>query len=133
MALECAILGDSIAVGVAQHQKYCYRDAIVGINSHNFAKRITTINADHVLISLGSNDSAKTNTDWHLLQIRASVAADTVTWLLSANNASAHAAAKKVAEMFHDRVIEVKPFVGYDGVHSTITGYRSIADLWLKK
>ena len=133
MPLECAILGDSIAVGVAQHRRYCYRDAVVGITSQNFTKRMTLINANHVLISLGSNDSPTMNTESNLLKIRNSVAADTVTWLLSANNPSAHSAAKTVAATFHDRVIEVKPFVGYDGVHSTIAGYRSIADLWLKK
>ena len=40
MGIECAILGDSIAVGVAQQRAYCYRDAVVGISSQSFLKQI---------------------------------------------------------------------------------------------
>ena len=131
MGIECAILGDSIAVGVAQQRAYCYRDAVVGISSQSFLKRITVVNANHVLISLGSNDSASMATENNLQQVRAGVAADTVTWLLSANNAKANAAARSVARAFGDRVIEIREWVGTDGVHPTAIGYKTIADKWL--
>jgi len=131
MAMDCAILGDSIAVGVAQQRAYCYRDAVGGINSRAYLGHVANLTADHVLISLGSNDVASVDTQENLLALRQRIHATTVTWLLSSNKIHAHDAAKRMAEKFGDRVIEVRPYVGSDGVHPTGKGYRAIADQWL--
>jgi len=56
--LECLILGDSIAVGVAQFRPECVAYAKGGINSRQWVNSYITKNrsANTVIISLGSND-----------------------------------------------------------------------------
>ena len=128
--IDCAILGDSIAVGVSQQRPECIRMATVGISSMAYIQRFPRhVNSGNILISLGSNDSSHVTTKTALETLRERVHGQ-VTWLLSANNQAAHDIARAVAARFGDRVLEVRPVVSRDGVHPTTAGYRELANGW---
>ena len=57
MIADCLILGDSIAVGVAQNLPQCEMVAKVGLNTDQMLRRSTHWISDTVIISLGSNDN----------------------------------------------------------------------------
>lgn len=129
--IECAIIGDSIAVGVSRAMPKCHRVAVGGINSQNYVKQYTSkVEAGRVLISIGSNDPANMNSEENMTAMRKKVTGK-VTWLLSANNAKGNEAAKKVAKTFGDAVLEVKPYLGpKDKVHPDPNGYKKITTDW---
>jgi len=55
--VPCAILGDSLAAGVAVYRRDCASDTKVGITSARYAtSHMMSVDADTVLISLGVND-----------------------------------------------------------------------------
>lgn len=132
--MTCAILGDSIAVGIAaQNFNQCEVRARVGINSVDFANSIRSVQfyQDQVLISLGSNDYSSLNTHQALTDIRSRISANSrVTWLLSANNTHANHIAKQIAQSRGDRYIEVRDHVSVDRVHPTQTGYHRLSHAW---
>ncbi len=128
--LECAIVGDSIAVGVSRAMPQCQRIAIGNISSQTYAKNYTKdVKANRVLISIGSNDGVNVNSEQNMTTMRKRITGK-VTWLLSANNSKANEAAKKVAKAFGDNVLEVKPYVGPDKVHPNPAGYKNIVKDW---
>ena len=75
--LPCAILGDSLAEGVAVLRPECLSDPKVGITSAAYvAGHLVAAAADRVLISLGVNDGAPTlATAEHLSMLHASLQA----------------------------------------------------------
>lgn len=128
--LECAILGDSIAVGVSLKTPACYRQAVGGISSQKYATAYTkNISANHVLISLGSNDSPTTDTYANLKKIRARVTATKVTWLLSSNNKKAREDVIRLAKEYKDDVLEIN-LLSKDKVHPTPDGYKALSNEW---
>lgn len=128
--IDCAILGDSIAIGVHHQRPGCYHKAVSGISSMAYIQRFQyPIHSNNILISLGSNDGNAIATKAALETLRERVHGQ-VTWLLSANNQAAHDIAKAIATRFGDRVLEVRPVVGRDGVHPTTAGYRELANQW---
>ena len=128
--LECAIIGDSIAVGVSCAMPQCQGIAIGNICSQTYAKNYTKdVNANRILISIGSNDGVNVNSEQNMTTMRKRITGK-VTWLLSANNTKANEAAKKVAKAFGDNVLEVKPYVGPDKVHPNPAGYKNIVKDW---
>lgn len=126
--MDCMILGDSIAVGTSQFAK-CKTHAQVGISSRAFNKKydLRSINADTVLISLGSNDFGIV-TKTELLKLRSKVKAKTVYWVLPASNLESRDAVEEVARLNGDWLIRI-PSLSKDGIHPTTTGYRKIADI----
>lgn len=125
----CAIIGDSIAAGVSMQQRECVSRAQVGITSQQFSRQNIQIQADSVLISLGSNDG---NSDFssYMENIRSRIDSKNVVWLISSNNRRAGDAAERIAEANGDRIIHVVGFVGRDRVHPNLAGYREIARIW---
>jgi lysophospholipase L1-like esterase len=129
--IECAILGDSIAVGVAARNPECRVQAVVGINSHDYSVRFSqNISANLALISIGSNDASDPRSAAAIRLMRDRLTADQVTWLLSPNNARTSDMVRRIARERGDRVIEVRPFVGQDGVHPTSAGYHRLSSIW---
>lgn len=130
--LECFIMGDSIAVGVAQARKECHAQVQGGISSPNYLKKYgdKIEAAKVVVISLGANDY-KVNTKENLEKIRAKVKADHVFWLVP-NEAKKPEEAKlvrEVAKAHGDTAIErPKTNMAPDGIHYTAEGYKEIAD-----
>ena len=133
--IDCAVVGDSLAVGVAVHVPQCARLARVGINTADFARVYRIPSATQVLISLGSNDRSVSESQLReqLSNIRSTVTHGTVTWLISANVAQARRAVQVLAAHWGDRVIDAQPWVGADRVHPHHRGYGIIADQWLRK
>jgi lysophospholipase L1-like esterase len=129
--IDCAILGDSIAVGVHYQRPECYYRAVSGISSSSFIRRFPDrVSANKVLISLGSNDGNANDTRAALETLRGLITDGEVTWLLSANNPAAYDIARAIAVRYRDRVLEVGSVVGRDRVHPTAAGYRELANGW---
>jgi len=126
--LDCLILGDSIAVGIAQHRPECQVIAKVGINSKNWVNKNITkeLSADTVIISLGSNDYKKINTLKELFTIRQVVTAKHVYWIVPAIKPEIQEMVDIVADKFEDKVIYINK-VSSDGVHPTSTEYKRMA------
>jgi len=127
--LECLILGDSIAVGVAQHRPECEVHAKVGINSRNYVDRNITKDfaANTVVISLGSNDPKNMKTLTELFALREVIYAKKVYWIVPAANATAQEAVKIVADKFEDKILII-PTVSKDKVHPTSKAYKQLSE-----
>lgn len=125
--LECLILGDSIAQGVQQHRPECVLQARRGISSHNYNQRWSQpLQANSVIISLGSNDTDHIRTLWELQQLRARVQSKQVYWILPANNANIQSMIKILARDYGDSVLSIAK-TQPDKVHPTWTAYRQLA------
>ena len=128
--LECLILGDSIAKGVSLIRSECVVLAQSGINSRDwndtFGKLIKPSRS--TIISLGSNDFDRLNTEVELVALRTRVNADKVYWIVPAIKPSKQDIVKKVARSFGDTFI-IMPVVSTDGVHPTPRGYRQLGVL----
>ena len=127
--LDCLILGDSIAQGVAQHRPECVAYAKVGVNSRNWNNRNLTkhLSAKVVLISLGSNDGIGVNTPRELETLRELVKADVVFWVLPYNKPGLHPFIRELAEDYHDVVLPIAN-ISTDNVHPTSKGYKLLAN-----
>ncbi len=128
--LECLILGDSIAVGVGQARPECVTRAIIGITSARFLLTpLPARMAGTIIISLGANDTEASVTGENVRTLRASMSAPRVYWLLAAGSSAVRDAVRQVAASFRDRVIDIAPLVGSDGIHPDKVGYGHLADL----
>jgi lysophospholipase L1-like esterase len=129
--IDCMILGDSIAQGVARLRPQCAQITQQGVNSLTFNTHLLqNVHARHVLISLGSNDVGTPDLSRHLVSIRSRIQTGQVTWLLSANNPRAAEQVQQIARSHGDRVIQVRLVVGSDGVHPSATGYHRLNQMW---
>ena len=127
--LECLILGDSIAQGIAQHRPECALYARQGITSYNWNNKYLSLGLDakHTVISLGSNDdwwAEKTSKE--LTEIRSNLSGR-VTWILPANRSNSRTAVRAVAKTFNDLVLEI-PETIQDKVHPSARAYRTLAN-----
>jgi hypothetical protein len=129
--IECLILGDSIAVGIAQFRPDCIVEAKVGINSEDYAnglfRHFVVENAEKTIISLGSND-AYVESYGPMLAIRELIKGD-VVWILSSNNQESRFAALTIAKHYGDSVIDTASYpLSNDAVHPTANSYKLIAN-----
>ena len=134
-AVECFVIGDSIAVGIAAQRPECRARARVGIRYRSWFDEIMARSPDHVLpssvgtliISLGSNDDAHApdGVRASLERIRALVSATRVVWVLPATKPPLQAVVRSVAARHGDRLVAFE--AGADGVHPTGEGYRHLA------
>lgn len=125
--LECLILGDSIATGIAQHRPECVAYAKTGINSYNWVNQNITkpLAAKTVVISLGSNDHSGVKTQQELQTLRQLTVADRVYWILPANKPDIRSTVTQIAQQYDDIVLPFQP--SRDGVHPTAADYRELA------
>jgi lysophospholipase L1-like esterase len=132
--LECLILGDSLAVGVGQIRKECVTYAKSGINSYDYFNRHLlhtqgNMQAKTVIISLGSNDTAKINTFEELNSLRQLVNGDRVYWIVPNIKEDKRRAVLAVADRYKDFVIDARQHdISPDQVHPTYTGYKTISN-----
>ena len=126
--IECLILGDSIAVGIAQHRSECVAYAKVGINSRNWVNKNITkdLSANTVVISLGSNDFKNVNTLKELFTIRELVTAKQVYWVVPAINPEVQEMVEIVSDKFEDKTVKIID-VSSDKVHPTSKEYKRLA------
>ena len=129
--LECLILGDSIAVGIAQHRPECATHAKVGITSHKWNQTYNKLNleAKTVIISLGSNDFDADLTHKEITALRKRISEDTqVFWILPAHNHHMQEAIYYVASDFRDGVLDIEK-TAKDRVHPTANEYKRLANV----
>lgn len=127
--LDCLILGDSIAVGTQQFRPNCGLYAKVGINSAqwNINYRMMELDADTVIISLGSNDLG-INTKKELIKLRSRVKAKKVYWILPAIKPNVQDIVEEVAHTHKDWIVRI-PSLSRDGIHPTTRGYQKLGEI----
>ena len=132
--LECLILGDSLAVGVGQIRKECSTYAKSGINSYDYVNRHIlytqgNTKANTVIISLGSNDTAKINTVEELDALRQLIEANHVYWIVPNIKENKRKAVMAIAEKYKDLIIDARQHDrSPDAVHPTYNGYKTISE-----
>jgi hypothetical protein len=124
------ILGDSIARGIGTTRPECVTLAQVGINSRDwndtYSRQVRP--ALTTIISLGSNDYARLNTEVELVALRTRVKSGRVYWIVPAIKPNKQMIVKKIAREFND-IMVIIPEVSPDGVHPTVRGYRQLGVL----
>lgn len=135
--LECLILGDSIAQGIANYRPECIEYAQVGQNSAqaNRAYRTHRLNADTVIISLGTNDHRYVDTYSELIQLRERIKANKVIWIMpnavnpnsGTNITVVRASIDSIAGAYGDSILTI-PQPMADRYHPTNRGYKNLAD-----
>jgi|HubBroStandDraft_6_1064221.scaffolds.fasta_scaffold2372818_1 hypothetical protein len=108
---SCAVVGDSIAVGVGCRMDECLTDAKGGIPSADVIAR--THPADVLFISAGSNDPRNPQLEDNLMAIRAK-ASGAVVWIVPMAPTAA-AAVGRVAAAHNDAMVKFE--ASTDGVH----------------
>jgi hypothetical protein len=134
--IECLILGDSIAVGLAQHKPECQVVAKGGISSgmFNVTYKGDFEMAQTAIISLGTNDYRQMRTKDELVKMRKRVIAGRVFWIepiyshptIGRDAVELQNIIAEVAEMFGDRVVVITN--SNDAVHPNKTGYLNIVE-----
>ena len=127
--VHCAILGDSLAAGVASFRPECRADTQVGISSGRYvAGHLMAVTAETALISLGVNDGTPSiATVENLIRLRAGVRSRQVYWMLPARPDATRALISRLVGIFRDKAIETRGLTGQDGLHLPAAGYRAIA------
>ena len=133
--LECLIIGDSIAQGVAALRPECAHYTQVGINSKDFNhKHRVTFSGDTVIISLGTNDNKYVDTYQELIKLRLRIESKRVIWILphavnpksGSNIEIVQASVQSIADAQGDIVVKI-PEPTADNYHPTGKGYRELA------
>ena len=126
--LECLIVGDSIAVGIAQHRPQCETIVQVGITSTAWNKKHLhkVPSAKHTIISLGTNDWLADKTFQEIVALRGKITGR-VTWILPANNTAKQTPVVTVAQMYNDVTLVITQ-TSKDRIHPSGQEYRRLAE-----
>jgi hypothetical protein len=115
--MDCAYIGDSIAVGLEQLDTNCALYARVGASSEFITRNYRNADAeDYVVISMGSNDPNNPQLLENAERLRRSITARKVIWILPYNRVAAGDIAI-VAREFRDSVVDLRPIPSRDGLH----------------
>jgi len=133
--IDCMILGDSIAVGVAIARPECVSYSRGGWNSWQWNKDYLSIASTRrfktIIISLGANDHAGVKTEQELRKMRASVKADRVFWISpgAERKPIQQDAIERIAKEYGDIVLS-RPMnhMSADRIHPTGKGYKELAE-----
>ena len=132
--LECLIIGDSIASGIASVKHECAQLAEIGLNSQQwntkYGKRplLDMESYRYVVISLGSNDIGS-DCETHMKKIRAKIQSNRVIWVLPSDEVKAEQfkIVEKIAAQMGDSTLSIKDKVGKDKIHPpTVRAYEEI-------
>lgn len=128
--IECLILGDSIAVGTGLYRPECKVLVQQGITSKgwNMSNVKSILDANTVIISLGSNDYAQIDSLEELTKLRKRIHAEKVYWIMPAIKPDVQDIIENIAHENGDWIIQI-PYLSNDGVHPTMQGYRKIAEI----
>ena len=133
MMLECLIIGDSIAVGTKMFApKECVSYAKGGFNTWQWNRKWGSykLEANKLVISLGTNDHSGVNTYKELSKMRYRVNAAKVVWIMPPCNAkfckpNVNATVKEIARNYGDTIIATE-FVQPDHIHPSWRGYKDL-------
>ncbi len=125
--LECLIIGDSIAVGIAQHRRECVSYAQVGITSEAWNNKFLSKNLESrtTTISLGTNDTSTFKTFEELFALRQNLTGK-VQWILPANGTDRQAPVVRIAKIFGDTTFLI-PQLAKDKIHPSARAYQELA------
>lgn len=128
--IECLILGDSIAVGTGLYRPECKVLVQQGITSKgwNMSNIKSKLDANTVVISLGSNDYGQIDSFEELTKLRKRIHAEKVYWIMPAIKPNIQEMIENIALENGDWIIRI-PHLSNDGVHPTMQGYRKIAEI----
>ena len=133
--LDCMIVGDSIAVGVAMARPECVSHARSGWNSWQWNKDYLAKSVAQpvrtVIISLGANDHKGIKTEQELRKMREAVQGQRVFWIDPGKDRKPipHDAIVKIAQEYGDTILSrPKDHMSADGVHPTGRGYRILGE-----
>lgn len=122
--MDCAVVGDSIAVGIANFRQECRMDAAIGRRAD---QQGPVGDAGRVLvISVGSN-AGTALTERELRRIRDSARASHVFWIIPNRPENARELVTRVARAYGDQTLDVRQVVSNDNVHPTWRGYQILA------
>jgi len=119
--IDCAIVGDSIALGVGTELHRCVVNATVGLPSADIVGRVQQ--ASVIVVSAGSNDARSPDLENNLRAIRARAANAKVIWIAPMDPRAA-AAVQRVARLHGDQVVHFTPRP--DHIHPR--SYPTLAD-----
>jgi hypothetical protein len=131
--LECLVIGDSIATGIASVMPQCIRMADVGISSSGWYSKYGSRPAldmqayKFVVISLSTNDGEVPVAT--LKKMRDKVVATRVMWILP-SQVRGYQRQKifDLARSYGDIPIDITPYVGPDKIHPpTVEAYQKVA------
>ncbi len=132
--LECMIIGDSIAVGVAQQRPECVAYATGGLNTWQWNKKYDSkvLASPVVIISLGTNDHKGVHTFKELSRMRANVTAQHVYWILPPCSdkfckPDVNDVVKIIANSRGDTIISTNR-LQKDAIHPSWAGYKELAN-----
>lgn len=128
MTIDCAVIGDSIAAGVARYLPQCEVRAKVGISARAFWVGIQTTQTRNrtIVISLGVNDGDDPTQALNALR-RSFAPQQQVIWIVPSRAPLAARAIRDVAFRFGDRTITTA-LISPDGLHPTERGYQHLAE-----
>lgn len=133
--MDCMIIGDSIAVGVAMARPECVSYSRGGWNSWQWNKDYLAKASVHTprttIISLGANDHGGVKTERELRKMRSAIKADRVFWIDPGADRQPipHEAIVRIAQEYGDVVVpRPKDHMSRDGVHPTGRGYQVLAE-----
>lgn len=128
--IDCMIIGDSIAVGVAQVRQECVAYAKGGWNTWQWNRDYlkNNLTANTVIISLGSNDHKGVRTKAELQRVREKVGTTArVFWILPAIKPEIQQIVRDMAAEYNDTVLPIGRLQP-DGVHPSWAGYKELAE-----
>lgn len=133
--LECLVLGDSIASGIASVKYECVRLTEIGISSEGWYKKnhnrpfLDMETYKYIVISLGTNDQENNSYEW-LKKTRKKIKEGRVIWILPSKEVKSkqYDTVQKIANEFGDFVFDISDKVGKDKIHPpTVRAYEEIA------
>lgn len=133
--LECLIIGDSIASGIASVKPDCVRMTEIGINSADWYKKnhnrplFDMETYKYVVISLGSNDQDEKSYDW-MRKTRKLIKEGRIIWILPSKEVKTkqYDVVQRIASEFGDYIMDISDKVGKDKIHPpTVRAYEEIA------
>lgn len=136
--LECLIVGDGIAAGLAEMRPECKTYSKEGLSSQKWNKEFmkkTPLVAKRVIISLGSHDHFYIYTETELRILRKLTEADKVYWILPAGNepkfqldvSRTQNIIRRIAADYDDVVLPISR-VEEDGINPNANGYKMLAE-----
>ena len=133
--LECLIMGDSIAVGTKMFApKECVSYSKGGFNTWQWNKRWGNVKleANKVVISLGTNDHKYINTYKELSKVRHRIHSMKVVWIMPPCNRgfckpNVNNVVRQIATEHNDTIISTD-FVQPDHIHPSWRGYKDLVN-----